>query len=341
MENNHPNIKEETDFNDFQSKSINKEEGEKIIEQLTEPLVDNKEQLAEALTDDLVTLTEPVIDTLYYDFVNKPQKVDILKEWEEDFTQRMYIASKSNNQNYSMKNALKCKQHHTERDKCFIIVYNFLRENPPERNDIIKYLNCYIIYGKKLQQKYCKYDAEVLEKYYKKADEKKKDGDTYNPFSIPAYRTYVIYMVLKLQDQYLKTDDDLFNVTFTDNREYNPLTKIPSILRGFLPIPIVEYDIKRAFPTFIDMELGTDHRDECYEKLEKKTYAKALNANSIKKNNDYYYKRIIDLEKIYGGRAVEVLTEERFYEKGRAFKDFAKYEKEFVELFIKKNNENQ
>lgn len=325
MESNHLDRTKETHLNNVPSKSNNKEEYEKIKEQLAEPCADNK---------------EPFVDIIDHNVEFAQAKKDVVNEWEEEFIQRMYITSKSKNQNYSIKNALKYKQHHTERDKCFTIVYNYLWENPPERNDLIKYLNSYIIYGKKLQQKYCKYDVELLEKYYNKADEKKKDGNTYNPFNIKAYRNYVIYMILKLQGQYLETDDELFNVSYVDNREYNPATKIPSILRGFLPIPIVEYDIKRAFPTFIDIELKTDHRDECYEKLDKIAFAKALNANSIAKNNYYHSRCVMDLEKIYGGRAIEILTEKRFYERGRAFRDFTKYEKEYVELFITENNEN-
>jgi hypothetical protein len=324
MENNPFYIKEETDFNDMPLISINKEVTGKIIKQLAEPIADNKEQFAEIIDNDLV---------------NAPVKIDVGKEWGAEFPKRIKEESKSKKVKYTIDDALLNTTLHSERDQCFILAYNYLKENPPERNDFIKYLNVYNESGVKLKSKYFKYDIEILEKYYEKADEKKKDGDLYNPFNIKAYRNYVFFMVLKLQGEYIDSDDILFNVSITDNREYNPATKIPSILRGFLPIDIKEYDIKRAFPTFIDMELGTNYRSECYEKLDKKSFAKALNANSSKPNDDYYYKCIEDLEKVYGSRAFEVLTPERFSEKGRTFRDFTKYEKEFIEQFIKKNYE--
>ncbi|HEU4790073.1 MAG TPA: hypothetical protein VFS71_10330 [Flavobacterium sp.] len=341
MENNNPNIKEEADFNDIPSKSISKEVNEKNIEQLTEPFADNKEQLAETLTD-IEKLTEPVaeiIETLDDDFINTPAKVDAMDEYSKEFILRNKQDCGSKKIRFTIEDALLNTTFHTKRDECFILVYNYLRENPPERNDFIKYLVAYNESGVKLKGKYFKYDLEILKKYYEKADKKKKDGDLYNPFNIKAYRNYVFYMILKLHGEYIDSDDQLFNVSTKGSREYNPATKIPSILRGFLPIEIKEYDIKSAFPTFIDMELGTDFRNECYEKLDKKAFAKALNAHSTKPNKDYYYKCIEQLEKVYGGRAFEVLTEERFSEKGRAFRDLTKYEKEFIEQFIIENNE--
>lgn len=329
MESNHLDRKEETHINDFPLKSIQKEVNGKIIEQLAKPFADNKEELADEFKDN--------ID---YDVVNTPAKVDAMDEYSKEFIQRTKEGSGSKKLKFTITDALLVTTKHTKRDECFILTHNYLAENPPEKNDLIKYIISYSTYGKKLKQKYCKYDIEIFEKYYKKADEMKKNGDSYSPFNIKAYRNYVFYMVLKLQGQYIDADNELFNVSVKDNREYNPATKIPSILRGFLPIDIKEYDIKRAFPTFIDMELGTDYRHTIYEILDKKTFAQLLNANWPVRNDDYFYKCIEKLEKVYGSRAFDVLTSERFSEKGRAFRDFAKYEKEFVEQFIKENNEN-
>lgn len=317
-------IKKETDFNDNPLTLINKDLDEKIIVQFAEQFADNKESIGEIIDNNVL---------------NPPVKIDVGNEWIAEFQKRIKEESKSKKVKYTIHDALLNTTLHSKRDQCFILAWNYLTENPPERNDFIKYLNVYNESGVKLKSKYFKYDLVILKKYYEKADEKKKDGDLYNPFNIKAYRNYVFFMVLKLQGEYIDSDDILFNVSITDNREYNPATKIPSILRGFLPIYIKEYDIKRAFPTFIDMELGTNYRIECYEKLNKKAFAKALNANSSKPNDDYYYKCIEDLEKVYGSRAYEVLTPERFSEKGRTFRDFTKYEKEFIEQFIKENYE--
>lgn len=312
MESNQFYIEEEIDFNDIPLESISKEETGEITQQFAE------------ITDN--------------DLVNAPVKIDVGKEWEIKFPKRIKEESKSKKIKYTFFDALLNTTFHSKRDRCFILAHNYLKEDPPERNDFIKYLNVYNEGGIKLKEKYFKYDLETLKKYYEKAAEKKKDGDLYNPFNIKAYRNYVFYMVLKLQGEYVDSDDELFKVTSKDNREYNPATKIPSILRGFLPIDIKEYDIKRAFPTFIDMELGTNHRHTIYEILNKKIFAQLLNANSSKPNDNYYYNCIENLEKVYGGRAYYVLTKERFLEKGKAFRDFTKYEKNFIEQFIKENN---
>ena len=79
------------------------------------------------------------------------------------------------------------------------------------------------------------------------------------------------------------TDNDLFQVEIIDHREYNPLSKIPSVLRGCLPFVVKEYDIKRAFPSFIDIELNTDFRHTIYDKIKKSDFAMFLNSNSESK----------------------------------------------------------
>jgi hypothetical protein len=43
-------------------------------------------------------------------------------------------------------------------------------------------------------------------------------------------------MVLKLCGVYELTDDELFHPCRKDNREFNPATKTPSVLRGFLQL---------------------------------------------------------------------------------------------------------
>lgn len=324
MESNKLNTEHEINSNNISLESINKEGDKEIIQQLDKISEVNVEQFDEII---------------YSELINSPAKIDVGMQWETEFKKRIKEQSKSKKVKYTIDDALFNTTFHTVRDQCFILVNMYLKENSPERNDFIKYLNVYNESGEKLKDKYFKYDLGLLNNYYVKADEKKIIGRCYHPFNIKAYRNYVFYMVLKLHGEYLDSDDELFNVTYKDDREYNPATKIPSILRGFLPIAVKEYDIKRAFPTFIDMELGTDYRHNIYDILDKKAFAKFLNANSPKRNDNYYYKCIEQLEPVYGNRSYEVLTNERFLEKGRAFRDFTKYEKKFVEKFVKENDQ--
>lgn len=270
--------------------------------------------------------------------ININQRIDVIHEWSLEFTKQIKRQSNSKKVNYTFSDALANKALHSKRDECFIIAYTYLKENLPERNDFIKYLTAYIEDGIKLKQEYFKYDYERLNKYYNKVDEKKKNGDSYNPFNIKSYRNYVVFMVLKLHGIYELTDDELFRVSKKDNREFNPATNIPSVLRGFLPIRIKELDVKREFPTIIDEELGTNFRHEIYEILDKVTFAKVLNANSVDPNDYYYTECINELKKVYGDKAYDVLTFDRFYEKGKVYRDFVKREKEVVEKCAEVND---
>lgn len=272
------------------------------------------------------------------DDININQRIDVINEWSTEFTKQIKRQSNSKKVNYTFSDALVNKALHSKRDECFIIAYTYLKENLPERNDFIKYLTAYIEDGIKLKQEYFKYDYEILNKYYNKVDEKKKNGDSYNPFNIKSYRNYVVFMILKLHGVYESTDDELFRVSKKDNREFNPATNIPSVLRGFLPIRIKELDVKREFPTIIDEELGTNFRHDIYEILDKVTFAKVLNANSVDPNDYYYTECINELKKVYGDKAYEVLTFDRFYEKGKVYRDFVKREKEVVEQCAEVND---
>ncbi|MEZ7500739.1 hypothetical protein QO200_18645 [Flavobacterium sp. Arc3] len=266
------------------------------------------------------------------------RSIDVIDDWKEKFTKRINQQSGSKKVKFTFEDALIKEILHTERDKFFIISYNYLKENPPESNDYIKYVSAYIKTGKKFNIKYFKGDVQKLDNYYAKVDEKKKKNETYNPFNQKAYKNYVIYMVLKLYGAYESADDLLFNVKTIDSREYNPITNIPSVLRGFLPISIKEYDIKKAFPTFLDIELGTNFRHEVYDVLGKINFAKLINANSIEGKGYYYTEIITELKKVYGDKAYLVLSEARFLVKGQLFKDLTKYEKIFIERFIQEND---
>ena len=232
---------------------------------------------------------------------------------------------------FDFNDTLKHREFASERFKCVIDAIAYIDSKPLLNNDYFKYLNSFITHKNKLNEKYFKHDLVKLKEYYKKAEK-----ENTNPFHISNYESYVLFMFLKMFGHYEPNDDLIFNVTKKDNREYNPLTKIPSVLRGTLPFEVKEYDIKRAFPSFIDIELNSDFRLNIYDKISKSNFAMYLNSNVT--TNITIEQARKELTIVYNGKTKKVLTDERFNEKGRAFKDFAKYESEYIQKFVFENN---
>jgi len=232
---------------------------------------------------------------------------------------------------FTFADAKKYREAGSERCKLLINAIDFLKSNPLKNNDYFKYVNAYSISGVKLDEKYFRHDLEKLHSYYDKVDENKK----YNPFNVDNYNSYVIYMSLKLYGFYSKKDDEIFNIKINNHREYNPLSAVPSVLRGDLPFNVKEYDIKRAFPTFIDIQLNSDYRHNVYEVLSKSDFSMYLNSNIESKVSIDVART--GLSKVYKERVTEVLTDERYNEKGRLFKDLTRYEEYYIERFCIEN----
>jgi hypothetical protein len=239
--------------------------------------------------------------------------------------------TKSRKHLYTFKDVVKFKDLLNDRGKNLVDAFVYIDKKPLRNNDYYKYLNAYKTTGVKLKEKYFRHDLTLLNELY----ERYKD-DKVNPFNIDNYNNYVLFMSLKLHGHYQKDDDVLFNVTYKDNREYNPLSKTPSILRSCLPFEVMEFDIKRAFPTFIDIELNTNYRTDIYEKITKKQFATYLNCNNQTKVSLNEARKKLSL--IYKDRTTDVLTDNRYNEKGSIFRDLTKYEKEYIEKFVDANN---
>ena len=260
----------------------------------------------------------------------------IFTDWKTEFTKRVQLECKSRKESFRFFDACQKEKYHTKRDKVFLSVVSFLRSEPLQNNDYVKYVSCYLKTGTKLDPKYFRNNGNKLNEYYKKVDDAKAKGETFNPFSLRAYQRYVLFMVLKLSGEYTSDLDEPFGVKIDGHREYNPLTNIPSVLRGELPFEVKEFDIKRAFPTFIDIELKKEYRHTVYDILDKKTFAYLLNSNVTNAGADRN-KILKELSKVYGNDADKVCTLERFNTKGGAFMDFSKYEKEYIERFVSEN----
>lgn len=233
---------------------------------------------------------------------------------------------------FTFADALKYKEAGSDRCKLLINTIDWLKSNPLKNNDYFKYVNAYSTSKIKLDEKYFRHDLDKLHSYYDKVD---KDS-RYNPFNVDNYNSYVIYMSLKLHGFYSKKDDEIFNIKINDHREYNPLSAVPSVLRGNLPFNVKEYDIKRAFPTFIDIQLNSDYRHDVYEKITKSEFAMFLNSNIDSKVS--LDNARIGLSKVYKERVTEVLTDERYNEKGKIFKDLTVYEEYYIERFCVENS---
>ena len=284
-------------------------------------------------------LNQPISPVNLYSTQDKDSKfsIDLMSDWKEEFTKRTQTESNSRKEQFSFIDACQKTKHHTNRDKVFLLVEAFLRNKPLKNNDYVKFVSCYIKTGKKLDAKYFRNNLNKLIEYYKKADEAKAKSETLNPFSTKAYNKYVLFMALKFSGEYTSDLDKAFGVQTVGHREYNPLTNLPSVLRGELPFKVKEFDIKRAFPTFIDIELVKEYRHTVYEKIDKKKFSYLLNSNVTNKDAD---RNIIlkELLKVYGNDADKVCTLERFNAKGGAFMDFSRYEKEYIERFITEND---
>lgn len=257
----------------------------------------------------------------------------IVNDWQEQFTNEIKLASKSRKQTFTYLDALqKSKGLRTALDDCMISYKKFIKSNPLQNNDYYKFLKSYSK-GIKLNEKYFKHNVKKLLEYYAKFDE---NENKYCPFNKSQYEEFVLYMMLTLSGNYKQEHDEIFNITFKDSRESNPITRIPSVLRGELPFPVKEYDICRAFYTFICNELGIEKLEDVYTVIDKKTFNTVLNLNHETKGTTIEKVRS-QLVCVFGGRVNEVITEERFNEKGKMYRDLTIYEKQAIEGFVTAN----
>src|SRR5699024_9781475 len=101
--------------------------------------------------------------------------------------------------------------------------------------------------------------------------------------------------------------------------------------------------IKQANPTFLLLELGMEYFD-VYEKMGgDREKAKTRFNMLINYHKDAEVKIPLEkarkgLEKVFGERSKDVLTDERYSNKGKTYDDLTAYEKKYIEKFVKANN---
>jgi hypothetical protein len=252
-------------------------------------------------------------------------------DWKAEFIERIKKESKSKKQTFGYVDAFqKSINTRTDFDNCMIAYDRFIRSNPLQNNDYYKYVKSYSK-GAELNLKYFRHNPEKLQGYYKKCDEKK-----YNPFNKAQYEDYVLFMMLKLKGLYKIEFDEIFNVKMDGSREYNPLTNIPSVIRGELPMDVQEFDVCRAFSTFIDNELNIERQEDVYSLIDKRVFLTKLNLHSG--SNTTIEKLRNQLFCVFGDRVNEVITEARFNKSGQMFDDLTVYEKQSILDFVTVNN---
>jgi len=235
-----------------------------------------------------------------------------VEDWKIEFTDKIEQALKSRKEVFTLNDAINkstTKNRRSKFDSVMIEYLNYVESNPLNENDYFKYLNSYKD-GKKLDEKYFKHDLSLLHELYAKID----DNPKYSPFSVNVWRRYVLFMLLKFNNEYKpEAMDKIFNVKIVESREYNPLVTLRRLLRGMLPssIDLVEYDISRAYPTFIDMELGIDREEDVYSLMDKLKFSKLINLHKENKGAEISDVRH-QLKQVYGDRVNDVITDERF-----------------------------
>ena len=258
-------------------------------------------------------------------------KTNLTQYFIDEINIQIETSLKAKKRNWSFKDSVINSKYADPRNAELIKAIQFIQSNPLRTNDYYKFVTAYSESKVKLNTKYFRHDLKKLEDYYCKVDE----NPNFKPFNERNFEDYVLFMTLKLTGHYESEDNELFNVIIKDSREYNPLSKIPSVLRGNLPFKVKEFDIKRAFPTFIDIELDTEFRNSVYEIISKTDFAICLNSNSTSKVSIEKARK--GLEPIYKEQTNNIITDERFNQKGKAFKDFAKYEAEYINKFVRTN----
>ncbi|MDA9835762.1 hypothetical protein N9C00_02280 [Flavobacteriales bacterium] len=274
--------------------------------------------------------------------LNRPietkKALEFSKDWKQEFTHRIKKEFNRTRRNYTYNLAVKDSDGFTNKlDDVMIDYFEFLDTNPLESNDYFKFLHAKQN-GKELNRDYFKHDFERLDHYYDKLE---KDP-LYRPFYEANYNNYVLFIVLKFGEVWKPEFDEVFNVKHNGHRESNPLCNIPRVLRGSLPLVLTQYDIVQAYPTFIDNELSIVEREvPVYDLIGKQEFNMYLNYHSGCKNKNGDQITIEEvrgnLKVVYGDRVAEVITEERFFNKGRMYEHMTAYEESAINDFVRVN----
>jgi len=232
-------------------------------------------------------------------------------------------------------------------NSCYLITqtaYFYNSENFGHHQHI-DYVNHYIGTGQKLDIENYNFDAAYLEKKYNDVDNAKTKKIPIDGFTLVKHWYFnILFLVCK--ELNLSTEN--FIISESDNREYNPLTKTSRQLRPLTPFKVIECDIKSAFPTFLDIEAGSNIKDKVYSNLMKsknipRPEAKIL-FNTICNSGKYKSEKFTTDFFISCGYSKEQAENliKLTHDKDRKFISFmTEYEALAIKHFIQQNNQNR
>jgi hypothetical protein len=143
---------------------------------------------------------------------------------------------------------------------CIIQFDYYFKSIDLKNNDFYRYTQHYFNTKTKLDIEQFNGDKEYLLKEYDKMD---KDGLHRAKYHIR--RAFVGSLFLLLNE--LELDTIHFKNKLKDCREYNAMTKTPRPFRKYFPFKLVEFDIKSAFPRFIDEIIDSNISSEVYQRI--------------------------------------------------------------------------
>lgn len=205
----------------------------------------------------------------------------------------------------------------------------------------IEYINYFILTGNKLPISEYNFDKIYLEKKYKEVKKKSKANKLNGNTLVSQWYYSILFIVCN--ELQLPTSN--FSIKTKDNREYNPITKVPRILRHLTPFKLNECDIKSAFPTFIDLSINSNLKGYVYKNL---MVTKNINRNEAKilfnkncNNGKYLPKKdaILFFKNCgYSDKHCNQIIKLTHDEKRLFYSYMTEYEKDFIEKFQFRNN---
>jgi hypothetical protein len=172
--------------------------------------------------------------------------------------------------------------------ECFAIIQfaYYLNEIDLEGNQFFTYLKHFLNTGTKLPESEYKLDLEYLNKKYAFYFEQKT-----KPEKIIDYWFNGCLFII-LNDLGLSVSN--FKIVSKEGRQYNPIVKVPRDFRKYFPFVLNQYDIKSAYPHFIDLIIDSNVAGSIYGDIQKRLSiargdAKILFNKTI--NSGKYYSR--------------------------------------------------
>ena len=172
----------------------------------------------------------------------------------------------------------------------FIQLAYYLNEINLEQNQFFIYFNHFITTGSKLPDAEYTLDLSYLNKKYQDYTKNSFDYKTTAAATIKHHFFGCLFLILN--DLGLSTKN--FKITSKEGRDYNPIVKVPREFRKYFPFVLNQYDIKSAYPHFIDMTIGSRCASSIYSEIQNHFNIKRSEAKILfnrKLNSGKYHDR--------------------------------------------------